>query len=909
MKYELVHESLMQKALRKLLPGREAGNAGQDAAQNAVRLLDHAGKSAKDCLRAFNSSVSGLADSEAQARLEEHGMNEVAHEKQAGWPRQLLRAFNNPFNILLVVLAVISFATDDLAGTAILSVMVALSSVLRFVQEFRSSKAAEKLQAMVSTTATVRRVNDNLEQAAEYAQQVGIQLHGHAQDTREIPLRLLVPGDIVRLSAGDMIPADLRLLSAKDLFISQAALTGEAFPLEKTAERVTAAFKNPLELPNIGFMGSNVVSGTATALVLATGKQTYFGSLSEKITGYREPTDFDKGIHRVSGLLIRFMLVMAPMVFLINGWIKHDWGEAFLFAIAVAVGLTPEMLPMIVTGTLAKGAVVMSKRKVIVKRLSSIQNFGAMDVLCTDKTGTLTQDRIVLEKYVDLLGDQNEDVLRHAFLNSHYQTGLKNLLDFAVLKHVEVAHALDVTSNYRLVDEIPFDFVRRRMTVVVNEREDHNELICKGAVEEMFAVSTKARVNGQTVPLDDALKQTVRQLAHAYNEDGLRVIAVAYKETAPEQKTYGVKDECELILLGFIAFLDPPKETAGPAITALRAHGVRVKILTGDNDVVTRKICREVGIDTERIVLGSEIDAMSDTELAPLADRSAVFAKLSPAQKERIVRVLQSGGHVVGFLGDGINDSPALKSADIGISVDTAVDIAKESADIILLEKNLLVLEEGVLEGRKTFGNIVKYIKMAASSNFGNMFSVLGASIFLPFLPMLPIQILIQNLLYDISQTAIPFDDVDADYAKRPRKWEIGSLARFMLFIGPISSIFDYVTFGVMWFFFHANNIAGQALFQSGWFIEGLLSQTLIVHIIRTAKVPFIQSRATLPLMVMTAVVMLVGIYMPFSPIAHAVGLTPLPATYFWWLAGILLSYALLTQTVKVWFIRKYGFN
>ena len=873
------------------------------------QLIEAAHSDILAVINSTNSSLNGLNEDEAQSRLKEHGLNQVAHERPATWYRQLWHAYNNPFNLLLTGLAVISYVTEDIKATTILSVMVILSSLLRFVQEYRSNRAAEKLKAMVSTTATVRRASATESNANNSSATTPVSAHSRGFDTQEISLKFLVPGDVVQLSAGDMIPADVRLLSAKDLFISQAVLTGESFPVEKNADSVVGEIANPLELPNICFMGSNVVSGAALALVINTGSKTYFGGLSERIVGHRVPTEFDKGIHRVSWLLIRFMLVMAGLVFLINGLTKGDWTEASLFAIAVAVGLTPEMLPMIVTATLAKGAVMMSRRKAIVKRLNSIQNFGAMDILCADKTGTLTEDRIVLEKYVDVNGLESDDVLRHAFLNSHYQTGLKNLLDKAVLKHAEVADVLRIASNYRMVDEVPFDFVRRRMSVVVNEQEDHNELICKGAVEEILKVSSQAKVDGRAVSLSDELITRVMNLVNEFNEDGLRVIAVAYKETPPDQRTYGVKDEIGLTLLGFIAFLDPPKETAGPAIRALKQNGIQVKILTGDNDVVTRKVCRDVGIDASRIVLGSEVDAWSDAELGRQAQDAAVFAKLSPAQKERIVRVLQVQGHVVGFLGDGFNDSASLRTADIGVSVDTAVDIAKESADIILLEKNLLVLEEGVLEGRKTFGNIVKYIRMAGSSNFGNIFSVLGASMLLPFLPMLPIQLLIQNLLYDISQIAIPFDGVDKEYSERPRKWEIGAIGRFMLFIGPISSIFDYLTFAVMWFVFSANTIGRQSLFQSGWFVEGLLSQTLIVHIIRSSKIPFVQSRAALPLMLMTVCVMAIGIYIPFSPIAHVVGLQPLPASYFVWLVAVLIGYTVLTQYVKVWFTRKFGFN
>jgi len=885
----------------------EGKDNGSQSGQ-AKLLLQMSGYDVGQAVSRLGSSENGLSETEARDRISLYGPNEIEHERQAGWLRQIVQAYNHPFNILLIALAVISYVTEDIKATILLLAMVVLSASLRFFQEYRSSKAAEKLKAMVRTTATVKRIDDAAASAIDYADRVGLHVSRQRLETREIPIKELVPGDLIRLSAGDMVPADVRLISAKDLFVSQAALTGESFPSEKSAGQADPSRGNPLELPNLCFMGTNVVSGTAMALVVNTGGATIFGSLSRSIVGRRDPTEFDRGVHRVSWLLIRFMLVMAPLVFLINGITMHDWTEALLFAVAVAVGLTPEMLPMIVTATLARGAVAMSRRKVIVKKLNSIQNLGAMDVLCTDKTGTLTQDNIVLEKHVDLLGEESEDVLRHAFLNSYYQTGLKNLLDVAILRHGDVLHELNLAKNYRLVDEIPFDFVRRRMSVVVSEREDHHELICKGAVDEMLAVCTSARQEGTTVPLDSELKAKALELSKGYNEDGFRVIAVAYRESPASGTNYSTQDEAGMTLLGFIAFLDPPKETAGPAIKALNGHGIAVKILTGDNDTVTRNICRHVGIDVDHIVLGDEIADMNEQQLGDVARTATVFARLTPAQKERIVRSLQLRGHVVGFLGDGINDSPALRAADIGISVDTAVDIAKESADIILLEKNLLVLEEGVIEGRRTFGNIVKYIKMAASSNFGNVFSVLGASVLLPFLPMLPLQLLSQNLLYDISQTAIPFDEMDKEYTEKPRKWEIGSLARFMLFIGPISSIFDYAMFAVMWFVFAAQTTEDQALFQSGWFIEGLLSQTLIVHIIRTAKIPFVQSRAALPLLLTTAAVMAIGIYIPFSAIAPVIGLRPPPLEYFGWLLAVLFGYATLTQAIKGWFVKKYGF-
>jgi Mg2+-importing ATPase len=886
----------------------EQGRAGELQKQRQAAIFLLASAPLDQCLAEFTTSREGLGAREAARRLHAYGPNEVAHDQKVTWFGALARAFYNPFNVLLSILALLSFLTNDIKATVMLTLMVLLSSLLRFAQEFRSSRAAEKLQAMVTNTVSVRRMNDMRQAAEQYAEAVGISVQPRLQDFKEIPLRELVVGDIIRLSAGDMVPADVRLITAKDLFISQASLTGEAFPTEKTMEPVAAQPANLFDLPNLCFMGTNVVSGAATAVVISSGSQTIFGRLAQKIAGFREPTEFDKGIHRVSWLLIRFMLVMTPVVFLINGWIKHDWGEAFLFAIAVATGLMPEMLPMIVTGTLAKGAVTMSRHKVIVKRLNAIQNFGAMDVLCSDKTGTLTQDRIVLEKHFDVFGNTDEDVIKSAYVNSFFQTGLKNLLDVAVLQHGVLRHHLNIDRDYTLVDEIPFDFKRKRMSVVVRRQDNGHELICKGAVEEMLSICTQVRVLKSTQPLDQAKREHIQEITRRYNEDGMRVIAVASKKTSNDKTRYGFDDEAELALLGFIAFLDPPKETTRPALEALKANGIAVKILTGDNEIVTRKVCREVGLDTEHILTGPDVERMSYAELAQAAERTSIFAKLTPAQKERIVRALQSSGHVVGFLGDGINDSAALRTADIGISVDGAVDVAKESADIILLEKSLMVLDEGVLEGRKTFGNITKYIKMAASSNFGNMFSVLGASIFLPFLPMLPLQILTQNLLYDISQTAIPFDEMDPEYVKKPRKWEIGGLARFMLFIGPISSIFDYATFALMWFVFGAVTIEHQSLFQSGWFVEGLLSQTLIVHIIRTSRIPFFQSTAALPLMVMTGVIMAIGLYLPFSLLAPALKMQPLPGVYFFWLAAILLAYAALTQTVKSWFVRKYGF-
>ncbi len=725
---------------------------------------------------------------------------------------------------------------------------------------------------------------------------------------REIAVDELVPGDIVHLSAGDMVPADLRLAASKDLFVSQSALTGESLPVEKFANAHPPDPADLLDHPWLCFMGANVISGTGTGVVVETGARTVLGALAKQVTGRRVETEFDRGVSRVSRLLIRFTLVMVPVAFFLNGFTKGDWAQAFFFALSVAVGLTPEMLPVIVTANLARGAVNMSLKNVIVKRLHSIQNFGAMDVLCSDKTGTLTQDRVILERHLDVLGRDSEKVLQLAYLNSYYQTGLKNLLDVAILQHAELEQGLRLATDYRLIDEIPFDFERCRMSVIVETEKREELLIAKGAFEEVLRAACGVEIDRQARPLEERDREQARGLAHELNEEGFRVLAVAYRRFPPGRTAYSVADESDLVLAGFMAFLDPPKESARPALRALKEHNVAVKILTGDNEVVTRRVCAEVGIDAGRIVLGHEIDTLDDDALSVVADEATVFAKVSPTQKARIIRALQARGHVVGFLGDGINDAPALRQADIGISVNTAVDIARESADLILLEKSLMVLEEGVVEGRCTFGNILKYIRMGTSSNFGNMFSVLGASAWLPFLPMQPVQLLVQNLLYDFSQIGIPFDQMDDEYLKQPRRWDVNAIARFMLFLGPVSSIFDYATFALMWFCFGARTVETQSLFQSGWFVEGLLSQTLIVHIIRTRKMPFLESRASAPLSLLTVAVMLAGLAIPFTAFGATIGLRPLPPAYFFWLVLILLGYVALAQAVKSWFARKYGY-
>lgn len=845
-------------------------------------------------LQRLGTTPHGLTEERAASVRAVAGLNEVEHEKPLGFGAHLWHSYKNPFNLLLTLLAVVSWLTEDIKATLVIGSMVVLSTLLRLWQETRSNKAADALKAMVANTATVLRPSAG----------------GEGARPVELPIEQLVPGDVVHLSAGDMIPADCRLLRSKDLFVAQAAMTGESMPVEKFAQLSGARLRSPLELDNLVFMGTNVVSGSAHAVVLATGDRTYFGALAERVTATdRAPTAFQAGVNQVSWLLIRFMLVMAPLVFLINGLTKGDWMEALLFALSIAVGLTPEMLPMIVTSTLAKGAVFLSRKKVIVKRLDAIQNFGAMDVLCTDKTGTLTQDKVFLSRHVDVWGQPSDEVLALAYLNSYYQTGLKNLLDVAVLEHAELQRELQVAEAWAKVDEIPFDFARRRMSVVVAEHERHHVLISKGAVEEILAVCTHVRHGEAVEPLTPALLGRIREVTAALNDEGLRVVAVAARELPARQAAYAVADEQALVLVGYIAFLDPPKESTAPALRALAQHGITVKVLTGDNEKVTAKICHEVGLPQQGVLLGGDIDAMDDAALAAAVERHHVFARLTPVHKDRVVRQLKANGHVVGFLGDGINDAPALRSADIGISVDTAVDIAKEAADIILLEKSLMVLEQGVLEGRRTFANMVKYIKMTASSNFGNVFSVLIASAAIPFLPMLPMHLLVQNLLYDISQIAVPFDHVDDAQLQSPQRWQPGDIGRFMVFFGPVSSLFDIVTFAMMWFVFDANTPARQTLFQSGWFIVGLLTQTLVVHLIRTARVPFLQSRAATPLLVMTAVIMAVGIFLPMGPLAHSFRLQPLPPLYFALLPVILCGYIGLTQAMKRFYIRRYGWQ
>jgi len=865
-----------------------------DAAAAARTLADCARLTDAELLARLGTSPEGLTNHDAALRYAASGPNSVAEVNHHGLWQQLLPILVSPLSLLLLALAILNWVTGAREGAAVIAAMVILASLFSFVQEYRSSRAAEALRALVHTKVLLHRRQRQEDGSFPAA--------GHPV---HVPLVHVVPGDIVELSAGNLIPADVRVIAAKDLFVNEAALTGESLPVEKLHGPVVDA-KSPLEARNLAFMGTYVTSGTGTAVVLATGSATYFGGIAHAAGAVHELTSFDVGVHRYIWLVLRFMLVLVPAVFLINGFTKGDWMEAFLFAIAVAVGLTPEMLPMVITVNLTKGALAMAGKRVIVKRLASIQNLGAMDVLATDKTGTLTQDRVLLERHVDLFGQESRRVLEFACLNSFFQAGMRNLLDEAVLTHAELHSDIRSGVGYVKVDEIPFDFERRRMSVVVGTADDTKHyLICKGAVEEVVAACARADKAGTGVAIEKGHEEGLRSVTRELYEDGFRVIAVAFKELPPGPATYTAADEADLTLLGYIAFLDPPKETAAVALAALRDAGIAVKVLTGDNEAVTRHVCRQVGLTVDGVLVGTEIDALPDPELATRVEATTVFAKLAPQQKARVIRALRTNGHVVGYLGDGINDGPALKAADVGISVDTAADVAKESADIILLEKSLLVVSDGVREGRRVFGNVTKYLRMAGSSNFGNMFSMVGASALLPFLPMAPVQILVNNLLYDVSQTALTADDVDAEFLASPRRWDISGIGRYMVCIGPLSSLFDYATFGVMAWGFDALNDA--ALFQTGWFVESLLSQTLIVHVIRTGRIPFVESRPSRTLLAMTVAICAVGVWLPFSPAAPALGLTRLPGAYFLALAAILAAYLTLTQLVKAWAVRRFG--
>lgn len=875
------------------------------------------------------SNLGGLTQEEVLASRTKNGRNVITHGKKKSLARRLADAFVNPFTAILFFLAAISAVTDmlfpalslmgntpedfDPLTVIIIATMVILSGTLRYIQEARSGNAAEKLLDMITTTATVSRKGAPRE---------------------EIPIDEVVVGDIVHLSAGDMIPADVRIIEAKDLFVSQASLTGESEPVEKITTSCEAS-DSATSYENIALMGSSVVSGSATALAFSVGDGTLFGAMASNLSDEAVETSFSKGVNSVSQVLIKFMMVMVPFVFVINGITKGDWLEAGLFAISIAVGLTPEMLPMIVTTCLAKGAVAMSKKQTIVKNLNSIQNFGAMDVLCTDKTGTLTQDQVVLEYHWNIDGQEDSRVLRHAYLNSYFQTGYKNLMDLAIIKCTEEEESCDprltdLSEAYVKIDEVPFDFTRRRLSTVVRDQSGKVQMVTKGAVEEMLSVCSFAEVDGVVCTLDDELRNRILATVSELNDDGFRVLAIAQKSNPSPVGAFSAADECDMVLMGYLAFLDPPKESTADAIEALRQHGVATKILTGDNEKVTRTICKQVGLEVNNMLLGQDIAAMDDEQLAREAEHTQVFAKLTPDQKTRIVSILRENGHVVGYMGDGINDASAMKSSDIGISVDTAVDVAKESADIILLEKDLMVLEEGIVEGRKTYANMIKYIKMTASSNFGNMFSVLAASALLPFLPMMSIQLILLNLIYDCSCLAIPWDNVDEDFLRVPRKWDASSIGEFMLWIGLTSSIFDFMTYIFMYFVFcplfvsHGvlfNNLASVysgdtlaamqtayiALFQAGWFVESMWSQTLVIHMIRTPKLPFIQSRASAPVTLLTMAGIALLTALPFSPLGPELGLGALPLEYFLFLIPCILLYMALATSIKKAYVKRYG--
>lgn len=870
------------------------------------RYEEYARKSIDFLSEQYRSNLEGLTKEQADSLREEFGANVISHKKKRPFILEVLKAYFTPFTSVLLALAIISFITDymivpvperDLTGVLIIISMVILSGTMTLVQSVKSNNAAEKLSDLVQVTATVLRDGKEI----------------------ELPIEDIVCGDIIKLSAGDMLPADVRLIKTKDLFVSQAAMTGESYPVEKRAEVTTEEYQSETDYENIAYMGSNVVSGSAIGMVVAVGNDTLFGQIAKDVSEVQTVTSFDVGISKTSWLLIRFMMVMAPTVFLINGFTKGDWLEAFLFGLSVAVGLTPEMLPMIVTTNLVKGASTMAKKGTIIKNLNSIQNFGAIDVLCTDKTGTLTQDKIILEYHLDVDGKEDNRVLRHAFFNSYYQTGLKNLMDKAIIESTEEELNIDV-NKYTKVDEIPFDFQRRRMSVVIEDESGKTQMITKGAIEEMLEVSTYVEYKGEVVPLTEGIKSTVLKTVDELNEDGLRVIGVSQKTNPSVVDEFSVKDESDMVLIGYLAFLDPPKETTKNALEALKKHGVGVKVLTGDNALVTKSVCKQVGLENEDIISSGDIAKLNDEELKGIVEKYNIFVKLTPSQKTRLVRVLRENGHTVGFMGDGINDAPAMKEADVGISVDTAVDIAKESADVILLEKDLMVLERGILAGRTTFGNIMKYVKMTASSNFGNMFSVVVASIFLPFLPMLPLQLLFLNLIYDVSCMSIPWDNMDPEYLEEPKNWDATSIGSFMKWLGPTSSVFDITTYAVLYFIicpavvggsYHTLSVEQQAIFigvfHAGWFVESLWSQTLVIHTLRTPKLPFIQSNASFILTTITTLGIAIGTILPFTAFGQDLGLLPLPGSYWGFLAVTIIAYLVLVMFIKKTYVKRFG--
>lgn len=870
---------------KKITKKNIAINNRQEMKDSELKKL--AALSERELMMEFRTSAAGLTKEDAEKRLEEFGPNEISAQSPTPAWKLFIQSFQDPFVYVLMLLLIVSALTGDYEAAIIMGVMILCSVIIRFIQDYRSQKASFELKEMIENTCAITR--DGV--------------------TTEIPMDEVVPGDIVSLSTGDMIPADAVLIWTNDLFVNQSSLTGESMPIEKFVEagidqeKIKSDDLTALDMEDLVFMGTDVLSGQGRAIILRTGEGTFFGDIAKNASVKRGDTAFDIGISKVSKLLLRMVAVLFPVVLLLNGFTKGDWSQAFFFAIAVAVGLTPEMLPMIVTSNLAKGALTLSKKKVIVKELASIQNLGSMDILCTDKTGTITEDRVVLVEHVNPLGEDCDAVLNMAYLNSKYQTGWKNLIDHAVINFYDEFPEKHTFKEIEKIDEIPFDFSRRRLTVAV-EVDGHHLMVTKGAVEEMETVCTHAEINGELVELTDELRQEMRAVNVKMNEQGMRVIAVAYRQDVHSEPVYTVKDEKEMTLIGFVGFLDPAKQSAITAIASLQGHGVNVKVLTGDNEIVARKVCNDVGISVDQVLIGNQIAEMTDDELRSKVDDINLFAKLSPMQKSRIINLLQENGHTVGFMGDGINDAPALRKADIGISVDTAADITKDASSIILLEKSLNVLEDGILEGRKVFSNMMKYIKITISSNFGNVFSVLVASAFLPFLPMLSIQLLIQNLIYDIAQLTTPWDNVDEEDIIKPVSWETTGLLKFTLCIGPVSSIFDIMTFVVMWTIFGANTVAEQGLFQAGWFLVGLISQTLVVHIVRTEKLPFIQSRASWPLIISSLAAIVVGLVIATTSLRGAFDFTALPVSYWPWLIGILIAYMITTEVAKRIYIK-----
>ena len=844
-------------------------------------FFEYATKDKNELLKELNTNLNyGLNTDYVELWQDENGFNELNTEENYIWYKALFESFFNPFNIVLSILSLISFITYDImTGITILSLII-VSTLIKFIQENKTNKASEKLKSMIKTTATTLRDGKK----------------------KEIDINQLIIGDIVFLSAGDIIPADLRIIESKDLFISQSSLTGESEPVEKTS-LTTDKNNSIIELSNICFMGTNVVSGTAIGVILLIGKDTYFNSMVKSINRKKAKSNFDVGLEKMTLMLIKFMIIMVIAVFFINAITKHNWINSFLFAISVAVGLTPEMLPVIISTSLAKGAINMSKKRTIVKNINSIQSFGAMDILCSDKTGTLTENVVVLQYHLNIHGKEDLRVLRHAYLNSNFQTGLKNLLDIAIIDKAVENQFYNLNFKYKKIDEIPFDFSRRRMSVVLKDENGKIQMITKGAIEEMFNICKYVEYNGEVIELNEKIKKEILENILKLNNNGMRVLALAQKNFIDKNEEINVNSEKDMILMGYLSFLDPPKQSAKSAIEALKNNNVKVKVLTGDSDIIAKCICKQVGIENNNVVLGTELDNIEDKELKKIVEEVDIFAKLSPQQKLRIIKVLKSDGHTVGFMGDGINDAPAMKEADVAISVDSAVDIAKESADIILLKKDLNVLNDGVVEGRKIFCNIIKYIKMTTSSNFGNILSILIASIFLPFLPILPVQILILNLLYDISQLGISWDNVDSDLLKTQKKWSAKSIKNFMLFIGPISTICDLILFYIMYNVLNYEN----TLFNSCWFISSIITQSIIINFIRTSKIPFKESNISLNLGLLITLTTIIAIILPYTKIGGYVDLVPIPFIFYFYLFIVVIIYILLISIIKKYYIKKYS--